>query len=100
MNLMIDLTPSEKAQLAAAAKQTRLDPAELTGNSVCVPAIIYYETLRELERLNASAQIARLKAFCFAHPYRFLPLETIHLEHDFVPQWTDLLKDILRGEFA
>ena len=35
------------------------------GNSVRVPAIAYYETLRELERLNAKAQIVRLKAFCF-----------------------------------
>ena len=50
------------------------------GNSVRVPAIIYYETLRELERLNAAAQILRLKTFCFTDPGRFLPLETIHLE--------------------
>lgn len=50
------------------------------GNSVRVPAIVYYETLRELERLNATAQIVRLKAFCFMDPDRFLPLETIHLE--------------------
>ena len=47
------------------------------GNLVRVPAIIYYETLRELERLNATAQILRLKAFCFADPDRFLPLETM-----------------------
>lgn len=50
------------------------------GNSVRVPAIIYYETLRELERLNATAQIVRLRAFCFTDPDRFLPLETINLE--------------------
>ena len=50
------------------------------GNIVRVPAIIYYETLRELERLNASAQIQRLKAFCFTDPNRFLPLETADLE--------------------
>lgn len=50
------------------------------GNHVRVPAIVYYETIRELERLNASAQIARLKAFCFTDPARFIPLETAHLE--------------------
>jgi predicted nucleic acid-binding protein len=52
----------------------------LAGNLIRVPAIVYYETLRELERLNASAQIGRLKAFCFTDPDRFLALETIHLE--------------------
>ena len=52
----------------------------VAGNVVRVPAIIYYETLRELERLNASAQIQRLKAFCFNVPDRFLRLETADLE--------------------
>jgi hypothetical protein len=50
------------------------------GNSVRVPAIVYYETLRELERLNAPAQIGRLRAFCFMDPDRFIHLETVHLE--------------------
>ncbi len=49
------------------------------GNSVRVPAIIYYETLRELERLKAASQIQRLKAFCFSDTERFMVLETIHL---------------------
>ena len=42
------------------------------GNSVRVPAIIHYETLRELERLNDSAQIVRLKASQVAYQ-RFQP---------------------------
>lgn len=50
------------------------------GNSIRIPAIIYYETLRELERLKATSQIQRLKAFCFSDTERFLLLETIHLE--------------------
>ena len=50
------------------------------GHSVRVPALAYYETLRELERLGATAQISRLRAFCFSEPGRFLPLETAHLE--------------------
>jgi len=33
------------------------------GNLVVAPAICYYETLRELQRLNATSQIARLRAF-------------------------------------
>jgi len=44
------------------------------GNRVLAPAITYYETLRELERLGASSQIARLRAFCHAAPGRYLPL--------------------------
>ena len=51
------------------------------GHSVRVPAIAYYETLRELERLNATQQIDRLKTFCFMDPDRFIRLETVHLEH-------------------
>jgi len=50
------------------------------GNQIYVPAIVYYETLRELERLNAIAQIRRIKAFCFIEPERFISLETSHLE--------------------
>jgi predicted nucleic acid-binding protein len=44
-----------------------------------VPAIAYYEALRELELRAATAQIKRLKAFCL-HPDRFMPLTTRHLE--------------------
>ncbi len=44
-----------------------------------VSAIIYYETLREIERRNATAQRRRLLEYCF-QPGRFLPLTTAHLE--------------------
>lgn len=44
------------------------------GNRVLAPAITYYETLRELERLGASSQVGRLRAFCYAVPGRYLPL--------------------------
>ena len=50
------------------------------GNPVRVPAIIYYEVLRELERMNAVAQIAWLKAFISSDPDRFVSLTTNHLE--------------------
>ncbi len=49
------------------------------GNAVRVPAITYYETLRELERLRATGQIVRIKLFC-VQPHRFIPLTTAHLE--------------------
>ena len=45
--------------------------AEIT---VLMPAIAYYEILRELEQLNNSVGIARLDAFCNAVPGRYLSL--------------------------
>jgi predicted nucleic acid-binding protein len=50
------------------------------GNRVLVPAISYYEALRELERLGAASQIARMRAFCRAIPDRYLPLKDADLE--------------------
>lgn len=43
-----------------------------------VPAISYYEVLRELEQRQAMSQIVRLNTFCL-QPKRFLPLTTDHL---------------------
>ena len=48
------------------------------GHSMVVPAINYYESLRELERLQAIRKIARLRAFCQAHPDRYVPLTDAH----------------------
>lgn len=50
------------------------------GNRVIAPAMSYYETLRELERLNATAQIRRLRAFCHAVPDRYLPITDSDLD--------------------
>jgi len=44
------------------------------------PAISYYEALRELERLHATGQIARLRAFCHTVPNRYLSLTDEDLE--------------------
>jgi hypothetical protein len=44
------------------------------GNHIIAPAISYYETLRELERLSATAQVRRLRAFCRAVPDRYLSI--------------------------
>ncbi len=50
------------------------------GNRVVAPAISYYEALRELERLHATGQIARLRAFCHTVPNRYLSLTDEDLE--------------------
>ena len=50
------------------------------GNRLVVPAICYYEALRELERLNATGQISRLRAFCHAVTDRYLALTDADLE--------------------
>ena len=50
------------------------------GHLVVAPAICYYEALRELERLNASSQIARLRGFCSAVPGRFLSVTDADLD--------------------
>ena len=51
------------------------------GNLVYVPEICYYEAIRELERIGATSQIRKLKAFCLAEAYRFIPINSIHIEH-------------------
>ena len=50
------------------------------GHRVVVPAVNYYEALRELERLQAARQIARLRAFCHASPDRYVPLTDAQLD--------------------
>lgn len=52
---------------------------EAAGHRLLVPAISYYETLRELEQREAVSQIVRLKGFCL-QSHRFIPLTTAHLE--------------------
>ena len=57
-----------------------LADCEQAGAILMVPAISYYEALRELERRTAMAKIARLKSFSFLLPVRYIPLTTPHLE--------------------
>lgn len=52
---------------------------EAREHTILVPAISYYEALRELEQRQATSQIKRLQAFCLL-PSRFIPLTTAHLE--------------------
>jgi hypothetical protein len=51
------------------------------GNRIVTPAIIYYEVLRELERLNAAVQVRRLRTFCHTVPDRYISLTDSNLEH-------------------
>ena len=53
---------------------------ELNGTVLLVPAICYYEALRELKRRNAASKISRLQEFVFSVPGRYIPLTTAHLE--------------------
>jgi len=50
------------------------------GHRVVAPSICYYEVLRELERLDARSQIARIQDFCFSTPARFLSITDQQLE--------------------
>lgn len=70
---------SSPASLADQCQQGVID-CIVAGHLIYAPAIAYYETLRELERLKASSQIARLRQFCFVEPERFIVLQTAQLE--------------------
>ena len=70
---------SSPASLADQCQQWVVD-CIVAGHLIYAPAIAYYETLREFERLQANAQIARLRQFCFIEPERFLVLQTEHLD--------------------
>ena len=81
------LSSAAKREPSAGTALTLLDQCQqwikdciAAGHRVVTPAIAYYEVLRELERLNATAQIARLRAFCQAAPDRYVPITDAHLE--------------------
>jgi hypothetical protein len=72
--------PSRKKPSLLDRCRTWIDDCEAAGYVVMVPAVSYYEALRELELLRAPSQIALLRGFCH-EPGRFIPLTTEHLEH-------------------
>jgi len=51
---------------------------EASGTEFLVPAISYYEVVREMEQRQAMGQIKRFQNFCF-DPDRFIVLTTEHL---------------------
>jgi predicted nucleic acid-binding protein len=86
MVIVLDTFPASSTGKRPGKNPTLLDQchqwiadSEAAGHRVMVPAISYYEALRELERRQATSQIARLRTFCL-QPRRFIPLTTDHLE--------------------
>jgi len=55
-----------------------MSDCEREGAIFLVPAVAYYEEVREMELRRAAQQILRLQGFCF-NPDRFIPLTTDHL---------------------
>jgi predicted nucleic acid-binding protein len=70
--------PGKSPTLSDRCRQWVQD-CEAAGHTVLIPAIAYYEALRELEQRQAAAQAQRLRTFCL-RPDRFIPLTTAHLE--------------------
>ena len=86
MIIILDTFPASSVAKRPGTVPTLLDQCrqwieacETAGHRILVPAIAYYEALRELELRQAARQIARLQAFCL-QPRRFIPLTTQHLE--------------------
>lgn len=50
------------------------------GNEIIVPSLAYYEAMRELKRLDATSQIARITRFCQVVPNRLISVDDSHLE--------------------
>ncbi len=75
------VSPAKPNQAATESQQCRqwLDDCEATGRQLIIPAIAYYEALRELELRAAVSQIQRLRHFCL-NPNRFLSSTNYHLE--------------------
>lgn len=73
------MRPGKKQPTVSDARHQWVIDCEAAGHRVLVPAISYYEVLRDLEQRQATGQIARLKAFCL-QPQRFLSITTDHLE--------------------
>ena len=73
------IAPARPGSLPTSSQQCRqwMTDCERAGSVLLVPAIAFYEEVREMERRQASRQIARLQNFCF-DPTRFIPLTTAH----------------------
>ena len=86
MIIVLDTFPTSSVAKRPGKKPTLTDQChrwindcEAAGHTILVPAIAYYEALREMEQRQATSQVERLKAFCLL-PGRFIPVTTAHLE--------------------
>ena len=79
-NSVVSFARPEKAPTVSQQCRQWMSDCEHSGKVLLVPAICYYEVLRELERRKATGKIRRLQEFVFGVPDRFIPLTTHHLE--------------------
>ena len=79
-NSVIPFAKQGKAHTSSQKCRQWISECEQSGAALFVPAICYYEVLRELERRRATAKIRRLQEFVFGEHDRFIPLTTPHLE--------------------
>jgi hypothetical protein len=79
-NAAVPVAKSGKTPTLSEQCRQWISDCEQSGAVLLVPAICYYEALRELERRQATGKIRRLQEFLFGVPSRFIPLTTIHLE--------------------
>ena len=85
--LVLDSYPLSNAAIAPARSGTPnhsqqcqqwMDDCEAAGKILLVPAIAYYESVRDMFQRRATAQIARFQKYCF-DPARHIPLNADHL---------------------
>jgi len=86
MTIVLDTFPASSTAKKPEDQLTLLDQCrrwvtdcEVAGHRIVVPAIAYYEVLRELELVRAKQQIERLQDYCL-RSHRFIPITTSHLE--------------------
>lgn len=86
MIIVLDTFPTSSVSKLEGRRRTLSDQChqwvgdcEDAGHTILVPAIAYYEALRELEQRQATSQIVRLREFCLLST-RFMPLTTAHIE--------------------
>lgn len=74
------INPARPGVTPTSSQQCRqwMTDCETAGSILLVPAIAYYEEVREMERRLAMRQILRLQNFSF-DPARFIALTTDHL---------------------
>lgn len=77
-NSTVPFAKSGKAPTLSEQCRQWISDCEQSGVVLLVPAICYYEALRELERRRAAGKIRRLQEFLFSVPSRFIPLTTAH----------------------
>ena len=79
-NTVIPLAKSGETPTQSEACRQWIEDCQANGITFLVPAIAYYEEVRDLYQRQAIVKVARLQAFCF-NPTRFIPLTLDHLTY-------------------